>query len=54
MILEEKYPAKQCHKDECGSFTIPSGPFKMLYHGEYLSISNTDIKIRASSGDLYC
>lgn len=47
-----KYPAMQCHKDGCGSFTIQSGPFKMLYHGEYLSISNADIKIRGSSGDL--
>lgn len=31
---------------------IQSGPFTKLYHGEYLSISNTDIKIRVSSGDL--
>lgn len=44
----------QCHKDGCGSFTIQSGPFRMLYHGEQRSISNTDIKIRVSSDDLYC
>lgn len=44
----------QCHQDGCGSFAIQSGPFKMFYHREYFSISNTDTKMRAGSGDLYC
>lgn len=49
MILEERNPAPQCHKDGCASFAIQSGPFKMVNHGEHFSISSTGIKIKARS-----
>lgn len=48
MILKERNPALQCHKDGCSSSAIQSGPFKMVNLGEHFPISDTGIKIRVS------
>lgn len=49
MVLEERNPPPQCHKDGCASFAIQSGPFKTEDRGGHFSVRNGGIKMNAGS-----